>query len=66
MTCHRTTMINHLIWLRHQDADYARYALKDYVTSYPDLAKGIEEDVRTAWKNHKNLATIDEEIRVIR
>ena len=46
---HRETMVEHLLYLRSKDPDYARWAMDQYLTMpgcpVPDLA----QDVRQAW-----------------
>ena len=41
----RTRLIDHILWLKNKDPDYARQALKSYHEAMPwlDLMQGVRE-----------------------
>lgn len=44
----RTRLIDHILWLKNKDPDYARQALKSYHEAMPwlDLMQGIKDALR--------------------
>lgn len=47
---HERNTIEHLLWLREIDAEYARYALKAYKQMQHCPVPDIEQKVIEAWK----------------
>jgi hypothetical protein len=45
----RERLISHILWLKEKDEDYARWALKNYETMFPELEliKGVTEALRS-------------------
>jgi hypothetical protein len=45
----RSRMIDHILYLKKIDEDYARWALKNYETMFPELEliKGVTEALRS-------------------
>ena len=50
----RNRLINHILWIKKIDEDYARWALKNYETMFPELEliKGVRERLDEIRKTH--------------
>jgi len=49
---HRQRMVEHFIWLRTLDADYARQALRAYLALPSCPCPDISKDIAAAWKQY--------------